>query len=83
MATSAEVRITSKFADGSTRKTVLSPLPVSALTDVKTRIIDRNDATYRENNYAGFDNGYVSATGASFVEFTAAQIVITEETVLF
>lgn len=82
--TSAELTITSKYEDGETRKTVLGPLAQSALTeDLKNRIIDRNDATYRATNYAGFDNGFVSNNGAKFVEFTAAQVVITEETILF
>lgn len=84
MASSAEVTITSKYEDGTTRKTVLGPLSVSALnTGLKQRIIDRNDATYREANYPGFDTGFVSNNGAKFKEFTAAQVVITETTVLF
>lgn len=83
MATSAEVTITSKFADGKTRKATFGPLATADLVNVKSRIIERNNAEYREQNYSGFDNGFVSAGGASFVGFSAAQIVVTDETVLY
>lgn len=83
MSSTASVTITSKYADGKTRKTVLSPISVNATTHVKERIIARNDKAFRDENYTGFDSGFVSDNGAEFIGFTAAQITVTNRTVIF
>ena len=83
MASTATISLTSTYADGKTRKIELGPLAPAALTNVKSKIIARNDADFRQQNYAGFDSGFVSANGADFVAFTAAKITVTDTTVLF
>lgn len=77
------VNLTMKFKDGKTRKMSLGPVAPSALSQVKARIISRNDPTYREENYKGFDTGFVSESGADFMEISAAEIVTTNETIIF
>lgn len=83
MAVQAEVTLTCKYTDGKTRKITLSPVATSALMDVKDRIIERNNPVYREQNYSGFDTGFVSEGGANFSNFSAAVITVTNETVIF
>lgn len=83
MAVQADITLTCKYQDGKTRKVTLSPIATSALMDVKDRIIERNNATYRQQNYEGFDAGFVSDGGANFSNFSAAVITVTNETVIF
>lgn len=79
------VYVTSQFEDKTTRKVSVGPINSSHLADVdiKQNIIDFNSATTREREFPGFDVGWVSDNGASFVKFSAAEIVTTQETVIF
>lgn len=83
MARTATVNLTCKFEDNKTRKISLGPIDPSALVNVKSRIITYNNAATREQDFPGFDEGFVSDGGAKFVNFSAANIVVTEETVIF
>lgn len=80
MASYANVSVTTKFNDGTTRKVTIGPVGVSALTDVKTKIRNLNNSEYRETHYPNFDNSYLSDNGAPFIGITAAQIQVINRT---
>lgn len=80
MASYANVTVTTKFSDGTTRNVTIGPVSVSALTNVRTRIQNLNDAEYRAEHYTNFDSSYLSDNGANFIGITAAQIQVINRT---
>lgn len=84
MASTSKLNLGIKFADGETIKASFGDVTTTDLNpNLKSAIVALNTPSIRSVQYPGFDSAFVSSAGADFVSIVSAEVVTTEQIVVF